>query len=124
MEGKTRIARHKTLIEHLEELGATATLPLAKELLDEMVASQNLLELEFAHEKARARERDRQAANRSSRPIRGMLARTPAELREKALDLRQRAAKGRNRRLREALLLVADEFEREAGWLEAALGRS
>jgi hypothetical protein len=48
-----------------------------------------------------------------------MVARTAAELREAAEEFRSLAAGGEDLALRDALLLVADEFEQEAARVEA-----
>ncbi|WP_428488593.1 hypothetical protein [Rhodopila sp.] len=48
----------------------------------------------------------------------GMALRTPAELRDMAKDFRQLARYGDDHILREKLLLVADDLEREAQWLD------
>jgi hypothetical protein len=47
-----------------------------------------------------------------------MRLRTAEELREAAKDFRELAETGDDLRLREALLLVAEEFEREAARLD------
>jgi hypothetical protein len=47
-----------------------------------------------------------------------MALRTPQEFRDRAKEFRDMASAGEDARLREALLLVADEFEAEAAWLE------
>ena len=47
-----------------------------------------------------------------------MAVRTPAELRASAERFREMAAEGDDPRLRAALLLVAEEFEREAERIE------
>ncbi len=49
-----------------------------------------------------------------------MRLRTSQELRETASDFRKMAKEGDDLRLREALLLVAEEFEREAARLTGA----
>jgi hypothetical protein len=48
-----------------------------------------------------------------------MAVRTPAELRTSAEHFREMASEGEDPRLHAALLLVADEFEREAARVEA-----
>ncbi len=52
-----------------------------------------------------------------------MAERTAAELRAQAKEFREMAASGSDPRLQEALLLVAEEFEREAERLETGAGR-
>jgi hypothetical protein len=47
-----------------------------------------------------------------------MALRTPQELRDSAREFREMASAGGDPRLREALLLVAEEFEAEADRLE------
>jgi hypothetical protein len=49
-----------------------------------------------------------------------MRLRTSEELREAAKNFREMAETGYDLRLREALLLVAEEFEREAARLDGA----
>lgn len=51
-----------------------------------------------------------------------MAERTAAELRDRAKELREMAAKGSDPALHAALLLVAQEFDREAGTVEAVPG--
>jgi hypothetical protein len=52
-----------------------------------------------------------------------MAERTAAELRAQIKEFREMAATGSDPRLQEALLLVAEELEREAERLDAVAGR-
>jgi hypothetical protein len=53
-----------------------------------------------------------------------MAIRSGQELRDSALEFREMAATGSDVRLREALLLVAKEFEQEAARLEGDAARA
>jgi hypothetical protein len=53
-----------------------------------------------------------------------MAIRTRQELRDTALEFREMAAAAGDVRLRDALLLVAEEFEREAAPLEGDAGKA